>query len=179
MSILKLAVNSADHHLGNVNAPIILVKYGDYQCSGCRRAHPFIKRLLEERKDGIHFVFRHFPWRKFHQHAQVSAVTAEAAGQQGKFWEMHDLIFENQDKLNKEYLLSLAKTIELDLVQFDKDSKSEEVLNKIETDFKGGVRSGVKSTPAFFLNGSMILTYDGTYESLADAIRLESEMNQH
>jgi protein-disulfide isomerase len=179
MSKLKPAVNSADHHQGNVNATITLVEYGDFECPHCRRAHPFVKRLLKEKGKELHFVFRNFPLREIHPHAYVSATAAEAAGKQGKFWEMHDLIFENQDKLNTNFLLSLAEDLSLDLAQFAKDSKSNEVQNKIEMDFESGIRSGVNGTPTFFLNGSPVLTYDETYESLLDAILLESEMKQH
>src|SRR6476660_4288805 len=177
MSVLKLAVNSADHHLGNVNAAITLVEYGDFQCPYCRRAHPLVKRLLKERGNGLHFVFRNFPLRKIHPLAHISAITAEAAGKQGKFWEIHDLIFENQDRLSADYLLSLVEDMDLDLAQFAEDSKSEEILDKIERDFESGIRSGVNGTPTFFLNGSHVLTYDETYESLLDAIQLESEMS--
>jgi protein-disulfide isomerase len=179
MSKLKPAVNSADHHQGNINASITLVEYGDFQCPYCRRAHPLVKRLLRERANDLLFVFRNFPLRKIHPHAYISAVTAEAAGKQGKFWEMHDLIFENQNKLTTNYLLSLAEDIGLDLAQFAKDSKSEEILDKIERDFESGIHSGVNQTPTFFLNGSPLLTYDETYESLSDAVQLESEMQQH
>ena len=179
MSVLKLAVNSADHHQGNVNAAITLVEYGDFECPYCGRAHPLVKRLLKERGNELHFVFRNFPLRESHPHAYISAVAAEAAGKQDKFWEMHDLIFENQDKLNEDYLLSLAEDIGLDLAQFAKDSKSKQILNKIEKDFESGIRSGVNGTPTFFLNGQSLLTYDETYESLSDAIQLESEMKQH
>jgi len=179
MSTLKLAVNSGDHHQGNLNAAITLVEYGDFECPHCRRAHPFVKRLLKEKSKELHFVFRNFPLQESHPHAYVSAISAEAAGKQGKFWEMHDLIFENQDKLNTHFLLSLAEGLGLDLIQFAKDSKSEEVQNKIEKDFESGIRSGVNGTPTFFLNGSPVLTYDETYESLLDAIQLESEMKQH
>ena len=108
MSVLKLAINSADHHAGNVKADITLVEYGDFQCPYCRRAHPLVKRLLKEKGEVLHFVFRNFPLSEIHPHAYISAVTAEAAGKQGKFWEMHDLIFENQNKLSENYLLSLA-----------------------------------------------------------------------
>jgi len=179
MSKLKPAVNSADHHQGNVNATITLVEYGDFECPHCRRAHPFVKRLLQERSKELHFVFRNFPLNEIHPHAYVSAVFAEAAGKQGKFWEMHDLIFENQDRLNSNFLLSLAEGLGLDLIQFAKDSKSEDVQNKIEKDFESGIRSGVNGTPTFFLNGSPVLTYDETYESLLDAVQLETEMKQH
>ena len=178
MSTLKLPVNSADHHQGNINASITLVEYGDFQCPYCRRAHPLVKRLLRERGNELLFVFRNFPLRKIHPHAYISAITAEAAGKQGRFWEMHDLIFDNQNKLTTNYLLSLAEDIGLDLSQFAKDSKSEEIANKIETDFESGIRSGVNRTPTFFINGSPLLTYDETYESLLVAVQIEAEIKQ-
>lgn len=177
MSALKLAINSADHHQGNVFAAITLVEYGDFECPYCKRAHPLVKRLLEERGRQLHFVFRNFPLREIHPHAYMSAIAAEAAARQSKFWEMHDLIFENQNKLSANFLLSLAGTIGLDMAQFARDSKSKEIKNKIETDFESGIRSGVNGTPTFFLNGSHLLTYDETYESLADAIQRESEIH--
>ena len=176
MSTLKLPVNATDHHQGNANASIILVEYGDFQCPYCRRAHPLVKRLLKERGDDINFVFRNFPLREIHPHAYVAAVTAEAAANQNKYWEMHDLIFDNQDELNTDFLLSLVERIGLDMERFAKDFKSEALNNKIENDFEGGIRSGVNGTPTFFINGTKLLTYDETYESLLDAIQLEYEM---
>ena len=178
MSKLKPAVNSNDHHQGNVNGKITLVEFGDFECPHCRRAHPIVKRLLEERGKELHFVFRNFPLQEIHPHAYASATAAEAAGKQSRFWEMHDLIFENQDKLDINYLLTLAESLGLDFAQFTKDLKSEAVQSKIETDFESGIRSGVNGTPTFFLNGSPVLTYDETYESLLDAVELESEMKQ-
>jgi protein-disulfide isomerase len=174
MSKLKSAVNAADHHEGNINAAIILVEYGDYQCPHCRRAYPFVKRLLNEKGQDLHFVFRNFPLREIHPYAYVAAITAEAAGKQGKFWEMHDRIFENQDKLNTSYLMTLAADIGLDMQQFANDSTSEEIQTKIENDFESAIRSGVNGTPTFFINGSPLLTYNETYESLWDAVQLTS-----
>ncbi len=178
MSTLKPAVSSADHHQGNVNAAFTLVEYGDFECPHCRRAHPLIKRLLKERGDDLNFVFRNFPLSEIHPHAQMSAIVAEAAGKQEKFWEMHDLIFENQDKLSAKFLMTLAEELDLDLEKFAADTTSTEVATKVEKDFESGIRSGVNGTPTFFLNGSRVLTYDETYESLLDAILLESEMKQ-
>ena len=179
MYSLKFAVNSADHHQGNVNAAITLVEYGDFECPYCRRAQPLVKRLLHQRGKELLFVYRNFPLQEIHPHAYVAAVTAEAAGKQRKFWEVHDLIFENQDKLNTNYLLSLIDSLGLDLEQFAKDSNSEDLLKKIETDFDSGIRSGVNGTPTFFLNGYPVSTYDETYESLSGAVDLQLEMNHH
>jgi protein-disulfide isomerase len=179
MPRLKTAVNSADHHQGNINAAITLVEYGDFECPHCSHAHPLIKRLLKEKGKELYFVFRNFPLSEIHPNAYASATAAEAAAKQGKFWEMHDLIFENREKLSTKFLLALADHIRLDPVQFAKDLKSEEIKSKIETDFESGVRSGVNGTPTFFLNGSPVLTYDETYESLLDAVLLESEMKRY
>src|SRR6185436_7930459 len=108
MSILKFPINDADHHKGNRSAGITLVEYGDFQCPYCRRAHPLVKRLLGEKGDELHFVFRNFPLRKIHPYAYAAAAAAESAGKQEKFWEMHDLIFENQNKITPRFLLLLA-----------------------------------------------------------------------
>src|SRR4051812_43401053 len=132
MSKLKTAVNSSDHHQGNINAAITLVEYGDFECPHCGHAYPLVKRLLEEKGNELHFVFRNFPLEEIHPNAFASAITAEAAGKQNKFWEMHDLIFENQEKLSTRFLASLAEDIELDLEQFAKDLKSNEIQNKVE-----------------------------------------------
>jgi protein-disulfide isomerase len=178
MTDLKPAVHATDHHAGNINAEIVLVEYGDYECPYCGRAYPLIKRLLDEKGDDFHFVFRNFPLREIHPYAYISAITAEAAGKQGKFWEMHDLIFENQKKLNAFFLLSLSRSLDLDYIQFTKYSKSPEVESRIETDIESGVRSGVNGTPSFFINGMRLETYDETYDSLLDAIQLKSEIIQ-
>lgn len=123
MSKLKLAVNSSDHHLGNINAAITFVEYGDFECPHCRLAHPLIQRLLKEKRNEVHFVFRNFPLGEVHPHAYAAAAAAEAAGKQDRFWEMHDLIFDNQEKLSVDFLLSLAEGLGLDPRQFAKDLK--------------------------------------------------------
>ena len=177
MSKLKPAINAKDHHLGNSNASIILVEYGDFECPHCRLAHQLIKRLLREHGGELHFVFRNFPLQEVHPHAYLSAIAAEAAGKQGKFWEMHDLIFENQPQLSNAFLISMAEKIGLDLAQFTDDMKSQSIRDKIDTDFESGIRSGVNGTPTFFLNGSRVSTYDESYGSLVQAIHRESELN--
>ncbi|HEX6191007.1 MAG TPA: thioredoxin domain-containing protein [Chitinophagaceae bacterium] len=171
MSKLKPGVSTKDHHTGNVKAPIILVEYGDFECPHCKHAHKLMKRLLKEWGDSLHFVFRNFPLREIHPNAYPSAIAAEAAGRQNKFWEMHDLIFENQSAINPDFLIMLAKQIGLDLVQFKEDMQSNTILKKIDMDFESGIRSGVNGTPTFFLNGAYVSTYDESYESLANAIQ--------
>jgi len=171
MSKLKPAVDATDHYLGNINASLTLVEFGDYQCPHCRHAHPLVSRLVEEKGATIKFVFRNFPLQEIHPDARISALAAEAAGKQGKFWEMHHLIFENQDRLSGQFLLDLARELHLDLHQFGNDWKDVATASKVENDFESGVRSGVNGTPSFFLNGSPLVTYDGSYESLDDAIQ--------
>ena len=178
MSTLSLEVNSNDHRKGNLKATLTLVEYGDFQCPACRRAHGLVKRLLKERGNDLCFVFRNFPKPQFHPYAYAAAIAAEAAGKQSKFWEMYDLIFENQSKLDANYLVSLAQDIGLDSAQFDIDRKSDDVLNKIKMDIESGIRSGLKGTPTFFLNGSPILGSTRTYESLLAAIPIESNIKQ-
>jgi protein-disulfide isomerase len=173
MSKLKPAVNAGDHHIGNTNAVVILVEFGDFECPHCGRAHPLVQRLLKEMGANIYFVFRHFPLQESHPHAYMAATAAEAAGKQDKFWEMHDLIFEHQQQLSPETLARLAEKLHLDLEKFADDWKSESVEGKVEKDFESGVRSGVNGTPTFFLNGQPVYMFDGTYESLAEAVQIE------
>ena len=167
MSKLKPPVNSADHHEGNINASIILVEYGDFQCPYCGRAYPLIKRLLKEKGKDIHFVFRNFPLSEIHAHALAAAIAARN-GEKSRvnIGEMEERIFENKDLLADDFLLSTAQLLGLDMKQFKIDSKSEELQKKIESDFDSGVRSGVNGTPSFFLNSAKLLTYDETYKSL-------------
>ncbi len=171
MSKLRMPVTEQDHHTGNPKAKIILVEYGDYQCPHCGIAHPFIKRLIKEFGRELFFVFRNFPLQEVHPAAMIAALAAEAANLQGKFWEMHDIIFEHQDSLSANSLLNLAKALGLKLEKFAKDWESKEVISKVENDFEGGIRSGVNGTPSFFINGNQLSSYDESYESLASAVQ--------
>jgi protein-disulfide isomerase len=173
MPNLKTPVNENDHHTGNINAHVTLVEYGDYECPYCGRAHPLIKRLLKERGAFVHFVFRNFPLQEIHRLALPAALAAEAAGVQGKFWEMHDLIFDNQDNLSMQYILALVRHLKLDEREFQKSWQDTALLKHVEMDFESGVRSGVNGTPTFFVNGNRLNTYDETYSSLLRAISTE------
>jgi protein-disulfide isomerase len=158
---LKPAVNSNDHIQGKNNAPLELVEYGDYQCPHCGRAYPIIKNLQRSFGTNLKFVFRNFPLSEAHPDAFNAAVAAEAAGLQHKFWEMHDIIFENQQALDFESLFLYAKTIGLDIERFKNDIQKNELSTKVEQDFESGVRSGVNGTPSFFINGKK---YNGDWE---------------
>lgn len=153
MTDLTPAVNSNDHVYGNINAAVELVEYGDYECPFCGRAYPIVKAIQEKLGADLKFVFRNFPLRKIHPNAYPAAVATEAAARQGKFWEMHDIVFENQRKLDPESILHLANSIGLDMERFQEDILDETLMLKARKDFESGMRSGVNRTPTFFVNG--------------------------
>lgn len=155
---LKPAVNSRDHIQGNKNASLELVEYGDYQCPHCGRAYAVLKEVQEAMGNNLKFVFRNFPLSDAHPDAFNAAVATEAAGLQNKFWEMHDIIYENQEQLDWKHLLGYAKKIGLEMVRFTADVERDSVTAKVEDDFESGVRSGVNGTPSFFING---VKYEG------------------
>ena len=152
-------VSEHDHIQGRTDAPLTLVEYGDYQCPYCGAAYPVIKRLQKAFGKKLRFVFRNFPLTQAHPYAMVAAEAAEAAGLQGKFWEMHDHIYENQDDLEPDTLPSWAEELGLDLEEFGKAIKQGEINKRIKEDRSSGIRSGVNGTPCFFINGTR---YDGT-----------------
>ncbi|MCA6067916.1 thioredoxin domain-containing protein [Chryseobacterium sp. RG1] len=149
---LKPSVNKNDHIQGNENADLVIVEYGDYQCPYCGAAYPVLKELMKEFGSQVQFVFRNFPLSEMHPHAKPAAVAAEAANLQGKFWEMHDAIYENQEYLNELFLFELAEKIGLNIEQFKEDIQKTELEEKVDTDFESGVMSGVNGTPSFFIN---------------------------
>jgi protein-disulfide isomerase len=170
MSKLRKPVDEHDHLNGKPGATVTLVEYGDYQCGHCGFAHPLLKKLLKNYSSELLFVFRNFPLQESHPAAMIAAQAAEAAGLQNKFWEMHDLIYEHQEELDENNLVYFAEALDLNIERFLRDSKSQVVLSKIESDFESGIRSGVNGTPTFFINDLRLNTYDQTYESLAEAV---------
>ena len=171
MSTLRIPIGPNDHVQGNPEtAKIVLVEYGDYQCPYCGHAFPLVKKFVEEYGDDVAFIFRNFPLTDSHQYAMPAATIAEAAGKQGKFWEMHDLIYENQDNLNEEMLKESAKSLQLDFNKIENDINTADLKDKIENDFEGGVRSGVNGTPSFFVNDQKWEDYDGTYDSFVELV---------
>jgi len=169
MSLAK-PINENDHVLGPADAAVTLVEYGDFQCPHCRAAHFYMKNVLATMGDDLRFVFRHMPLTQIHPMAQPAAEAAEAAGAQGKFWPMHDLIYENQDLLSPALLLRLGQRLGLDMQRFTDDVASHRFLAKVKEDFMGAVRSGSAGTPSFFIDGE---PYEGAFddESLIDALR--------
>ena len=153
MKQLKLSINSNEHIWGNPNASLELVEYGDYECPYCGRAYPIVKDIQQKLDGDIKFVFRNFPLSKIHPHAFMAAVATEAAGLQGKFWEMHDIAFENQRSLDTENIIYFASLLGLDVDRFKEDIQERRLAEKVEKDFESGLRSGVNRTPTFFING--------------------------
>lgn len=150
---LKPPVSDRDHRYGNLEAAVELLEYGDYQCPYCGRAYPVVKTIQQQMGDNLKFVFRNFPLTKIHPQAKMAAVATEAAGLQGKFWEMHDVVFENQRRLFKSALLDYARALDLHIERFDADLDNAALITKVEADFESGLRSGVNATPTFFVNG--------------------------
>ena len=159
-----------DHIRGPADAPVMLVEYGDYECPYCGAAHVIVNAVQEQMGNQLGFVYRHFPMTTVHSHAQHAAEAAEAAGAQGKFWAMHDLLFENQQALEDDDLLIYAETIGLDVGRFAAELAQHVHVQKVREDFMTGVRSGVNGTPTFYING---LRYDGSWDfaSLLEALQ--------
>ena len=153
MSKLTPPVGPGDHVLGDPEAPVTLVEYGDFECPYCGRAYWVVKEVFREVGPEARFVFRHFPLAEMHPHALAAAEAAEAGGAQGKFWPMHATLFQNQDALEPPDLLAYAEALELDVPRFARELVAHTHLDKVQADFDSGVRSGVPGTPTFFVNG--------------------------
>jgi protein-disulfide isomerase len=150
-----------DHIQGPADAAVTLVEYGDFECPYCGGAYPIIKEVQAQMGDRLRFVFRNFPITTAHPHAEQAAEAAEAAAGQGRFWQMHDLLFENQRRLRDEDLRAYAEQAGLDVRQFDSELAEHVHAARVREDFMSGVRSGVNGTPTFFING---VRHDGSYE---------------
>lgn len=150
---LAVAVSSFDHAQGAEDAPVTLLEYGDYQCPYCGAAYHVIKAVQESFGRQLRFVFRNFPLRQAHPLAELAAEAAEAASAQGRFWEMHDGLYENQERLGQPLIEELAVRLRLDLKRFSTDLESRHYQARVKHDFMGGVRSGVNGTPGLFING--------------------------
>ncbi len=157
-----IAITASDHVKGLAGSAVELIEYSDFQCPACGAFYPIVSQIVDEYSDRIVFAYRHFPLPQ-HQHAKAMAYAAEAAAKQGTFWEMHDLIFENQNAWSP--LLSVSKTImdyatrlKLNLDQFEADLKSTEVRDFVDAQYSSGVANGVNGTPSFFVNGVKITT---------------------
>lgn len=176
-SRLRLPVSDRDHRQGPDNAPATLVEYGDYECPFCGEAYPIVKRVHKELGDELLFVFRNFPLTTAHPHAEQAAEAAESAGAQGKFWEMHDALYENQRDLSTDGLIRIATSVGVDKETLIRDLTSRTFEDRVYEDFMSGVRSGVNGTPTFFING---IRYDGRwdFESLVAELRAAAGANK-
>jgi protein-disulfide isomerase len=174
MGTLRVPVTQHDHVRGPANAPVTLVEYGDYECPHCGLAHPIVNAVRKHFARQLRFVFRHFPLSQIHPNAETAAESAEFAGAHGRFWEMHDGIYENQDRLGLPLLFALVRTLGLSELELQSALASGEYEPKVRADFLGGVRSGVNGTPSFFINGER---HDGSYafDDLVAAIELRLE----
>lgn len=153
-------VTEADWTSGSADAKAVLVEYGDFQCPACAQYYPIVKQIVNDYKDKIRFAFRHFPLSQ-HANAKPAAYAAEAAGAQGKFWEMSDLLYTNQAAWSNlpdptDTFVGYALGLKLDPAKFKNDMNSGEIKGKVDTQYQSGISSGVSFTPSFFLNGALI-----------------------
>jgi protein-disulfide isomerase len=150
-----------DHIQGPADAAVTLVEYGDYECPYCAEAYPIVKEVQSRMGKRLRFAFRNFPITTSHPHAERAAEAAEAAASQGMFWQMHDLLYENQRRLREEDLRTYAERLGLDVERFDKEMAEHVHAERVHEDFMSGVRSGVNGTPTFYVNGAR---HDDSYE---------------
>jgi protein-disulfide isomerase len=153
LASLSAPVNSSDHTRGAKDAKVTVVEYGDFECAACGQAYHAVKILLDRFGDRMRFVFRQFPLREVHPDAELAAEAAESAGGQDRFWQMHDLLFENQCHLKAESLREYAATAGLELGRFDSEMQEHLCRQRVQKDVDSGTSSHIQCTPAFFVNG--------------------------
>jgi len=156
-------LSASDWVTGNRDASVVVIEYGDFQCPACGAYHPILKQLKSEFGDRVAFVYRHFPLRSIHQNAEASARATEAAGKQGKFWEMHDVLFERQTEWGNQLgaiglINGYAEELGLDMERYEADLKSDEIADLVNEDLQSAIRNGLSSTPTFVLDGKVIQT---------------------
>jgi protein-disulfide isomerase len=156
---LNEPVSERDHTYGSRSAEVSLVEYGDFECPYCRAAEPILAGLIEALGDQLSVTFRHFPLREVHPHAQHAAEVAEAAGAQGKFWEMHDRLFASQHALDDASLVKYAAELALDAERVRRELANHEHAPRVAEDLESGLASGVRGTPTFYIDGTR---YDGS-----------------
>lgn len=164
-------VLSSDHQIGRRDAAVTLIEYGDYQCPFCKAASPIVEALRKTFKDDLLFAYRHFPLTQIHEWARIAAQTAEAAGRQGKFWDMHRLLFKHEGPFTENELLRYAKMLDLDVKRLVDDIEDESVSLKIKRDFMSGVKLGISGTPGFIINGE-VFAGDWMHGDLESAIEM-------
>jgi len=150
---LVAPVTPRDHILGSIDAPVVLVEYGDYECPYCKAAQPVVKSVLATMGDDLALVYRHFPLSNIHPLAWKAGEAAEAAGAQDMFWEYHDVLFEKQPALDVRHLIAYADELDLDADRFGDELMRDIHSTRVHEDFRSGILSGVNGTPTFFVNG--------------------------
>jgi NhaA family Na+:H+ antiporter len=148
-------VTAHDHVLGPADAPVTLVVYANYECLHCRRAYPALEALRERLGDRLRYVYRHFARPADFPNAEPAARAAEAAALQGRFWEMQHALYTGDPRLRLDDLLTHAEHVGLDLARFAHDLPTPRLLARVRGDLAGGLEAGVRSTPAFFVNGRL------------------------
>jgi len=176
MANLRPPVTPEEHFQGPEDAPVTLVEYGDYECPHCGRAYSIIKRVQKHFGKRLRFVFRNFPLSELHPHAESAAETAEFAGARGKFWEMHDLLFENQERLGEPLYLELAEELTLPPEALRQALEKGTYKPRVRADFSSGVRSGVNGTPTFFINGRR---HDGPFDYDTLVLAIQEQIGKH
>jgi protein-disulfide isomerase len=153
---MNTPLDSTDHVLGPDHAPVTVIEYGDFECPNCKQAAPAVKLLLERFPERVRFAYRHFPLEGLHPHALAAAEAAECAGAQGKFWEMHDLLFANQDHLALKHLRGYAERLQLDMALYTAEMDDHVYLQRVREHIASGERLHVRATPGFFVNGKVV-----------------------
>jgi protein-disulfide isomerase len=173
---LAVAIDAVDHVRGTPHAPVTVVEYGDFECPNCKQAQPAVQLLLERFTGRVRFVFRNFPLEDVHPHALGAAQAAECAGGQGRFWEMHDMLFANHAHLKLPQLHGYAERLGLDVARFTAEMDDQVYLQRVREQQQGGIASGVRATPTFFVNGRIEDVSFGL-RSLFDAV--EARLHAH
>jgi protein-disulfide isomerase len=179
--LLYAAVGASDWVKGNKEAKTVLVEYSDYQCPACALFSSVVKEIVAQNPDKLSFVYRNFPLSEIHRNALVASYAAEAAGKQGKFWEMHDMIFENQAVWSEEIdprgtFVVYAGELNLNTDKFTIDMNSKDIKDKVDNDYQSGVKSGVNATPTFYLNGKQMsspTSFDDFKNTIQQAINAQ------
>lgn len=158
---VNIEINANDHVRGSVNGKVTIVEFGDFQCPACGAYDPIVREAIEKNKNDVKFVFKNFPLTQIHRNALIASKAVESAGLQGKYWEMHDLLYDKQEEWSnsmnaKDVLANYAKILSLDVNKFVTDLENKSIEENIFNEYKEGIKLGVQGTPTFFLNGRKI-----------------------
>jgi protein-disulfide isomerase len=166
---LQVPAHGKDHRIGLLEAPIVVIEYGDYECPLSAKANHWMNEILKEFKSDICYVFRHFPFTDIHPHSALAAIAAEAAAKEHRFWEMHNLLMENYKILSGKKIVEMSREINLEMEDFLLSLESDDLMDNVCKDIVSGEESGVHSTPSFFVN-NILLEGPTNYHSLREEI---------